>query len=115
MKQLKNLITLSHNIKIYVPSTNGTSAIDNSGYVHATLEFLAGLFDGATAYDGFGAWITKEGGQLVTEKIVICQSFCDQLALDCDIDKVYKYCLALKIELNQEAVALEVNNVLHFV
>lgn len=115
MKQLKNLITLSQNVKIYIPSTvNVNQSIDNEYIVNECLKILSSFFGGATSYLAHGAWVTTSGS-LIQEKVTICQSFCNELALNENIEKIYNYCLDLKGELKQESIALEVNNVLHLV
>jgi hypothetical protein len=115
MNPLKNCIMLSCSIKIYVPSTIDVSiASDNSEYVDKTLEFLSELFGGATTSKAFGAWLSNDL-KLVKEKIDLVFSYCDQTALDFHIDKIYNYCMGLKYMLKQEAIALEVNNILYFV
>src|SRR5690242_7748272 len=115
MKSLKNLIALSQNVKIYVPSTmNVDTPIDNGEFVHETLSMLSSCFGGSTSFEALGAWHTKQGN-LIKERVVICQSFCNEQALSENIEKVYEFCCHLKSVMGQEAIALEVNNVLHFV
>lgn len=114
-KILKNLIPLNHNVKIYVPTTiNIDQNFDSSEFTQKTLKFLAEKFDGSTSYEAFGAWVTKES-KLVTEKIIICESFCKEKDLNEAMEEVYNYCLNLKTELKQESISLEINNKLYFV
>lgn len=113
--KLKNLVVLSQNVKIYVPSTvNIDQEIDSSEFVKETLCFLASLFNGSTSYNAFGAWIAQDG-KLIKEKVTICESFCNEKQLNESIDIIYDYCLNLKINLNQEAISLEINNKLYFI
>jgi hypothetical protein len=114
-KSLKNLIALSQKVKIYVPSTVDVNiAADNSKYVEKSLKLLACTFGGATSYQAFGAWLSQSG-ELVKESITVCEAFCKESDLQKSIEIIYDFCLELKLELKQEAIALEVNGVLHFV
>lgn len=114
-KSLKNLIALSQKVKIYVPSTVDVNiAADNSKYVEKSLKLLASAFGGATSYQAFGAWLSQSG-ELVKESITVCEAFCKEADLQNSIELIYDFCLELKIELKQEAIALEVNGILHFV
>lgn len=115
MKQLKNLIALSQKVRIYVPSTvQVDTAVDSSEQVAEALGLLSRCFGGATSYAAYGAWVAASG-QLVKERVTICESFCDQQALEAHIDAIYDFCLGLKGSMGQEAISLEVNGALHFV
>ena len=115
MRSLKNCVKLSCNVKIYVPSTvNVNQVFDSAIVVDDTLKFLSDTFGGATASKALGAWITTNG-QLVKEPVTLVISYCDQLNLTAHIESVYDYCMKMKIELAQEAIALEVNGELYFV
>lgn len=115
MKQLKNLIALSNNVKIFVPSTiNVDVAVDTSLHVEETLKVLSQCFGGATSYKALGAWVAKTG-KLVTEQVTICEAYCHQSDLELQDDLIYQYCLSLRDLLKQEAIALEVNGKLYFV
>jgi quinol monooxygenase YgiN len=114
-KKLKSLIALSCNIKIYVPSTVDISVeVDTSKMVDATLTFMSRLFGGSTSYKALGCWQTTTN-ELVKEKVTICEAFCDSHKLEAHIETVIAFCELMKKDLSQEAIALEVNNVLHFV
>lgn len=113
--KLKNCIPLRSNVKIYVPSTvNVDQPVENTAWIDSTLSRMSDLFGGATSYACYGAWISREG-KLVKERVTICESFCTEMQLELSIDDVYDYCVALKASLSQEAIALEVNGMLHFI
>jgi len=115
MKSLKNLIALSSNVKIYVPSTiDVDKSIENSYQVKHSLIFLTNQFGGATSFEALGCWLTQ-GGSMIRERVTICQSFCSEENLLKNIDNVHEFCLNLKKGMNQEAISLEVNNVLYFI
>jgi hypothetical protein len=114
-RKLKNLISLNQNIRIYVPlTTNVNESFDNSEKVNETLTLLAGYFGGATTYEAFGAWLSVSG-QIVKERVTICEAFCKESQVQEHIEGVYDFCLKLKTELAQEVIAFELNGVMHFV
>lgn len=114
-KKLKNLIALSCNVRIYVPTTfDIDNPTDTTSYVNKVLELLSTWFGGATQHIAFGAWKSATGS-IVKEKVVICEAFCNQQDLNDFIELIYEHCLYLKIELRQESIALEVNNSLYLV
>jgi hypothetical protein len=114
-KKLKNLITLSCNVKIYVPSTvNINENTNNELITIETLEFLAKRFGGSTSYKATGYWLSPQHG-LVGEKIMICESFCDSQKLEKFIGEIIDFCQDMKELLKQESVAIEINNELHLI
>lgn len=116
MKNLSNLIRLSAKIAIYVPSTiNVDQTADNSKQVDRVLRSLSVWFGGATASDAVGAWVSDTTGATVTEKIKYCFSYCTTDLLNKHIDDVLNLCTALKNEMGQEAISLEINNELYFI
>ncbi len=115
MKMLKNCIKLSNSIKIYVPSTiNVDKEYYSSVYVERTLAFLSSKFGGSTSTNALGAWVT-ENGSLVKEKVTIVLSYCDPVGLEEHIESIYEFCLQIKKDLSQEAIALEINNELYLI
>lgn len=114
-KKLKNLISLNQNVKIYIPSTTDINKeVDTSLHVEQALSLLASSFGGATSYQAFGAWLSASG-QLIKEKVTVCEAFCKEIEIQEKIEDIYDFCLKLKIDLKQEAIALEVNGTLHLV
>jgi hypothetical protein len=102
-------------VAVYVPSTiNVTESIDNQAWIDKTLAFLSVKFGGATSSPCLGAWVSTSG-ELVKESVNLCFAFCDQASLESHIDALYEYCLGMKLELAQEAIALEVNGQLYLV
>jgi hypothetical protein len=105
---------LAHSVSIYVPSTvNVNTPVDSAKVVNETLSKLSAIFGGCTASNAQGAWISDSEG-LVTEKVTICKSFTGTLD-DTQLDKVYDIALAIKRDMAQEAVSVEVDNSLYFV
>lgn len=115
MKMLKNCVKLSSQVKIYVPSTvNVDKAIDSSEWVDKALVLLSQCFGGATSSKALGAWVTQSG-KLVKEDVTLVFAFADQSKLETCIELLYDFCLKMKIELSQEAIAMELNGDLYLV
>ena len=115
MNKLKNLIKLSSKVAIYVPSTIDIDCqVDNSKYVEKTGEILSKYFGGATSTKCVGMWMSDSKG-LVKEKTTLVFAYCSTEQLEKSIDAVIDYCVELKNELRQDAIALEVNNEMYFI
>ena len=110
-------IVLDNQIAIYIPDTNGTRQIDSARYVERALELFSNLFGGSTiesrprAHNVTGAW-KDSSGNLITEDITIVESYTDKKTLAANIEIVRKWSLELKQELNQESLAIRVNQTL---
>ena len=115
MEALKNFITLSQKIEIYVPSTiNVNTEIDNSEYVKKTAILLANCFGGASSELLLGYWMSDKCG-LVTEKTTKVYANCNSEDLEKHIEEIVQWCYTMKEELSQESIAITVNNVMHFI
>jgi hypothetical protein len=113
--KLSNLIELSSSVRVYVPSTVDTdTAADTSEVLARVQELLSSSFGGATTFDAVGCWVSPSAG-LVRESVKVVQSHCDESALRANIDAVIELAESIKVELAQEAVALEINNKLYLV
>ena len=107
--KLKNAIELSSRLTVYIPSTiNINEEIDKI----ATL--LSGYFGGATSTEAAGYWLSDTAG-LIKEKSVLVFAYCSEAHLKKYIDNVVEACEELKRELNQEAIALELNGKMYFI
>lgn len=117
MKQLKHAIKLSCNVRIYVPSTASTDqAIDSTTIdqrVDRSLSFLSSLFNGATSFKAYGAWLS--GKELIKESITIVESHCTSEALETNIGNVYDHALQLKADYSQESIGIEINNIFYLI
>ncbi len=113
MKTLKNCIKLSCSVKIYVPSTMDVKErFDTQIWVDKSLNLLSCIFGGATASKALGAWISNNG-ELIKENVTMVFSYATQTQLEKGIEEIHDFCLEMKRELSQEAIALEVNNELY--
>lgn len=115
MKQLKNCIKLSCQVKVYVPSTIGVrEAFDSMEWIDKTMSLLSNEFGGSTATSALGAWVSNQG-DLVKENVTVVFAYARQEQLEQSIDKVYSFCLEMKQSLGQEAIALEVNGEMYLI
>ena len=113
--KLKNIIKLSSKITVYIPSTMDIDKIVNtSAYVDACATLLSNCFGGATSTNALGYWTSPTAG-LVKEKSTMVFAYCTTEQLDNNIEKVVDFCEAMKDELKQDAVALEVNGEMYFI
>ena len=116
-KKLSNLVKLSCSVRFLIPSTmNVDVEISDQEFeieVENALVFLGNLFGGSTGSDAIGTWVSETG--LVKERVKQVESFCSSDDLNEHIDAVIDYCIALKKRMNQEAIALQVNNELYFI
>lgn len=108
-RALADSLEFTAQIGVYIPSTIGVDIeVDTQAFVDQTLDFLGGLFGGATSTRARGVWKSSEVG-LVSENIHLVQSYVTQDDLDQHVSDVIEYVENLKKELEQEAMALEVN------
>jgi len=114
--QLHTIFTLlvdrlerSHNIGVFIPTTVDVNlAIDTRPFVDRTLNFLAQRFGGATCREAQGVWNSNQVG-LVGETVYIVNTHVTKSDMDKYLDEVIAYIKGMKIELKQEAMAMEVN------
>ncbi len=113
--KLKNMFKLSSKITVYIPSTMDIDkTIDNSAYVDAAATLLSNCFGGATSTNALGYWTSPTKG-LVKEKSTMVFAYCTTDDLNEHIEKVVDFCEAMKAELKQDAVALELNGEMYFI
>lgn len=120
--EVKNLFSVmidrlerTNQISVFIPTTlDVDKSVDTSQYVERTLNFLAERFGGATSKEAQGVWNSDEVG-LVGETVYIVQSFATQNDINEHLDAVIDYIKKLKVELRQEAMALEINNKLSLI
>ncbi len=100
----------TNSVSLYIPTTiDVNTQVDTSEYVNRTLAFLGGMFGGATATTkARGVWNSAEAG-LVHEDIFIVRSYATQTALDSNLQRIIDYVEQMKVELRQEAMAVEIN------
>ena len=111
-KRLVNMFCLNHRVAAYIPATiDVNTEIDNTPYVDHMAAIMSECFGGATSSPANGYWMSNSVG-LVKEKTTIVFAY----AADLDkLDAVIDYLIQLKSELNQEAMALEVDGKMYFI
>lgn len=115
LKTLKNMFKLSSKVTIYVPATvDVDKAIDNTKQVDETASLLSDLFGGATSTKALGYWNSATAGQ-VKERTTLVFAYCEDKKLEAGIESIIALCERLKIEMQQEAIAMEINGDLYFI
>ncbi len=106
-------IMLDNRVAVYIPSTYDINKpIDSTRQVNRALEYLTTLFGGSTAIQSArGVWQSETLG-LIHEKITIIESFCSADSLTRNIRDIRKFAREIKHELQQESIAIKVNNTL---
>jgi len=109
IETLIDRIDRSHQIAVYIPTTIAVDqAADTSAYVQRTLELLGARFGGATNKPARGVWRSDTAG-LVGETVHLVETYASEADLNAYLDEVVDYIKGLKRELQQEAMALEVD------
>ena len=80
----------------------------------AAATLLSNCFGGATATNALGCWTSPTKG-LVKEKTTLVFAYCTTDDLNEHIEKVVNFCEAMKTELKQDAVAMELNGEMYFI
>jgi len=98
-----------HQISVYIPTTISVDKeIDTSEYLRRTMEFFGAKFGGATSSQAQGVWNSDESG-LVNEVVHIVMSYATEDDLADYMDDVIEFIKGIKAELQQEAMAMEIN------
>ena len=109
-----NVITLSHEVKVIVPSTKDVNVNADSS---AMVDFVAGEFSklngGATITSGQGTWNSDKMG-LVKEAVTVVSSSCVEVT-DEVLACVYSIAQKILAEMSQEAVSVSVDGILYLV
>ena len=114
-KSLKNLIRLSCHVAVLVPSTTEVNQhVDNSAIVDDCLEFMGRLFNGATASNCVGTWVSAEAG-LIKEQVTQVISYCTSDGLEEHIQDVIQYAENMRDRMRQESIALIVHGELYLI
>jgi hypothetical protein len=98
-----------HQISVYIPTTISVDkAIDTSEHLRRTMAFFGTKFGGATSSQAQGVWNSDESG-LVNEAVHIVMSYATEDDLADSMDDVIEFIKGIKVELQQEAMAMEIN------
>ena len=106
---LADRLERTNNIALYIPTTVSVDKkMDTTSYVDKTLAFFGERFGGATSKQAQGVWNSDQVG-LVGETVYIVNSYVTQGDLNKYLDETIEFVKKIKVELSQEAMALEVN------
>lgn len=110
MHEVYRRLSLTHTVGIFIPSTlDVNQPFDNTTQVQETLAFLGTMFGGATRNEAEGVWRSEQSG-LVVEQVTIVRSFVSEQALRQHLDQVVTFVGRLKQAMQQEAIAIDVDN-----
>jgi hypothetical protein len=112
--KLANAFKLSSKITLYVPATIHEKEVDNTAFVDDAAKLFSACFGGSTSTPALGYWLSGSVG-LIKEKTTIVFAYCNDSDLQANIDKVVTFCENLKTDLQQEAIALEINGEMYFI
>ena len=113
--KLKNMFKLSSKITVYIPSTvDINQTADTKKYVDACAVLLSESFGGATSCEALGYWTSPTAG-LVKERSTMVFAYCSDADLHNKIENIIDFCEAMKAELKQDAIALEINGEMYFI
>lgn len=97
-------------ISIYIPTTLDVNhVVDTSIYVKRSMEILGRLFGGATSKIADGVWNSSKVG-LVSEKVYIITAYASAGSINLYLSEVIDFVKSVKVELSQEAMAIELDN-----
>jgi len=114
-KKLANCFKLSSKITLYIPATNNINeSIDNTPYVNSAATLLSDCFGGATSTPALGYWVSPNAG-LVREATTLVFAYASEKDLTEKLDQVVTFCEKLKVDLSQDAIALELNGEMYFI
>lgn len=110
---------LTEKVEIVIPTTIGDRHIaDNSLYVEQVMRTFAENFGGASSFEQQGAWVSEgtngKQGELIVEKSTVVYAFTDELTVE-RLNLVYDLAQETATVMLQEAVAVTINGVMHFV
>ena len=113
--RLKAMFSLRSKVTVYIPATmNINEVIDNTVYVNRAASLLSECFGGATSTDALGYWVSPTAG-LVKENTTMVFAYAAENDLKNNLDKVIDFCEALKEEMKQDAIAMELNGEMYFI
>ena len=116
--KLSNYSPLKRKITVYIPSTiNINQTTDNAQQIKNCETLLSMLCGGYTTITAAGGWVSEVNNELIKETITTVYAYTGAVEKEFDfkIDCVIDFCEYLKIEMQQEAISLEVDNKLYFI
>ncbi len=102
-------------VRLYVPSKDRRGKrVKNRKAVAEVEALFARSFGGCTRWQGVGTYVSA-ADRLIKEEVVIVESNATDEELKTHLPALRALAEKMKVDLNQEAVALEINGVLEFV
>lgn len=109
VEELIDRVERVHQISVFIPTTmNIDEVMDTTEYVERTMAFFGEKFGGATCSEANGVWNSSKG-DLVSEAVNIVVSYTTEDTLNMHVDDVIEYVKVIKDELQQDAMAIEIN------
>ena len=106
---------LKNKVAIYIPATTNVNiSIDNKSQVEKACVFLSSIFGGCTALNTSGFWIDNNSN-LIKENTTFVYAFCNKKQLRKAKKSIINYAKNLCMEMQQETIAIEINNRLYFI
>lgn len=109
---------LNKKVAIYIPGTidinKKISLAEHEKYIEKIAGIFSDCFGGASTQSICGFWKAKSG-ELVKENNTIVYAFCDKRRLYRNRNRILKLAEAMRNELSQEYISVEINNRLLFV
>lgn len=113
--KLAACVKLAHKVTVYVPGTvSADVAGDTSAFVDAAAALLSSCFGGATSSPAAGYWMSAEHG-LIREKTTVVFAYAAGADLTARVDDVVTFCADMREQLEQEAIALEIDGEMYFI
>ncbi len=111
LQSLADRLGRTSRITIYIPKRIEDSEIDTAPYVQKTLSFLATLFKESPAIKDESQRLTSTGESgIISETIYTVRTYVTQSELDKHLDTVLDFVASIKSDLDQDALAIEVNH-----
>ncbi|QDP72026.1 cyclic nucleotide-binding domain-containing protein [Legionella israelensis] len=111
---LTDRLKRNNRIAIFIPITSTINHADTSTMINETLKFLGNIFGGATSKEAAGVWknqdVKKNINFIQEEKIFMIYSYTTGKALRNNLHKVVEFAKTIKNSLQQESLAIEINN-----
>lgn len=114
MNKFSQLQASSQKVAVIVPSRDKNGAIlDRVKHEIKVIRELTALFGGASSFNQVGMWL-DDGGKEIQEANALIYSYTDKLDDDL-LDAVYGIAWRLKIDMNQDSIAVVINDAMYFI
>ena len=102
------MLKLENNVKVYIPVVK-----NKEGILNVIIKSMSEEFGGVTLYPSKGFWL-DDNDIMIEDTINVAVSFTDKSIEE--IKRIIsKYVEIIKMDLKQEAVSIEINNILYII